>query len=374
MKTIIFSIALSLIAVTSYSQFKYSDLEDLNTICKKEDFEAAKNFLTMNNYVIEEFKTNYDHGSYYVLCYLKAKKSMGTSEVHIYNGQPSVIDKLEEIEIDYRENTDNKELVLTQNIRTDRKYEIPTFNVIDWSWKYLKWTHLLISNNTGMKDTKRIGDSYYSLYPISSASQKQIPAKDLLDFINSLDLSEDRTFINADFENCNPSLGDIKDYRFEFHVGLPWELIFNLSMRTTIYKGENVTSENSKVIKFPLNKNGNTYSLNIKFGKLVKTYILDSGASDMSIDDDTYGYLDINNEIKIEDRLSDAKYQLADGSTVVFKRVRIPSFTINDVTVKKIEATRVQNGKPLLLGKSFLDSFKSWKIDNENQTLIVEMF
>lgn len=119
---------------------------------------------------------------------------------------------------------------------------------------------------------------------------------------------------------------------------------------------------------------GHSYILKIKFGKIIKTYILDSGASDMSIDTETFQYLNNTNQLKIENRLSDARYQLADGSIVQFKRVRIPSFSINDVTVKDIDATIVQNGKPLLLGKSFLDSFKSWKIDNVKNVLVLETF
>jgi predicted aspartyl protease len=78
--------------------------------------------------------------------------------------------------------------------------------------------------------------------------------------------------------------------------------------------------------------------------------------------------------LKAENRLSDAKYQLADGSVVQFKRIRVPKFTIGEVIVNNVTATVVQNGKPLLLGKSFLDTFKAWKIDNEKQLLTVELF
>ena len=141
-----------------------------------------------------------------------------------------------------------------------------------------------------------------------------------------------------------------------------------------IPKGKNIISGNKNIFSFPLFKSGSSYLIKIKFGNIVKTYLLDSGASDMTLDAETYQYLKGINQLKIGNNLTSREYILADGSKVEYKRVQIPTFTINNIIVNNINAVLVENGKPLLLGKSFLDSFKSWKVDNKTNTLFVETF
>ena len=49
------------------------------------------------------------------------------------------------------------------------------------------------------------------------------------------------------------------------------------------------------------------------------------------------------------------------------------NFSFFGIELKGINILVVEKGEPLLLGKSVLDKFKSWKIDNKNNELILEI-
>lgn len=65
-------------------------------------------------------------------------------------------------------------------------------------------------------------------------------------------------------------------------------------------------------------------------------------------------------------------YQIADGSIIECRRIIIPELKIGNFIVKNVSASVGKGQTPLLLGKSLLDKFKSWKIDNLRETLKLE--
>lgn len=430
-------ILLTILSISAHSQLSYSNLEDLNTLCKKEDFEAAKTFLLNEGYSIEIFKTNYDHGSYFVLAEIEAKIKVGNYNNTISKGTEydNIYDK---IKIEFYEYNEKKDLNVTQQISTNQGLGIRYSKLQPiYKWQYENWTNIKIDDPILWKEKfprqydsirSRIDSISLSFSKLGSLNPNQnlqiayltMTASDglnkfelgfnpggytrtysydyslnkidnrlLNDYLSNHDFKENESF-DMTFFNDNPKHGDLMAKHIVYSYSQVKERNYfssnrddsitsksyylRINITTRFIKSKNIDREKEKTISFPLSKKGKSYFINIKFGKILKTYILDSGASDMSIDNEIFQYLSNSNQLKIENRLSDAKYQLADGSIVQFKRIRIPSFSINNVIIKDIDATIVQNGKPLLLGKSFLDIFKSWKIDNERQTLIVELF
>ena len=437
MKCWFLPIILTVITFTSYSQLSFSSLEDLNTLCKKEDFEAAKTFLINEGYSIEIFKTNYDHGSYFVLAEIEAKIKVGNYNSTLSKGTEydNIYDK---IKIQFYEYNEKKGLNVQQEISTNQGFNIGYRKLQPiYKWEYENWTNVRInapalwkekfpkkydSIQSRIDSISHLFSKFDSLNPNPNLqvayeimtsrdglnkfelglhpgghiridgydySLNKIDNKLLNNYLSNHNFKEDESF-KITFSNDNPKHGDLTDKFIIYSYSQSKERNYfssnrddsitsksyylQINIATRFIKSENLNRGKEKTISFPLSKKGKSYFINIKFGKILKTYILDSGASDMSIDNETFQYLSNSNQLKIENRLSDAKYQLADGSSVQFKRVRIPSFLINNVTINGVDATIVQNGKPLLLGKSFLDIFKSWKIDNKNQTLIVELF
>lgn len=372
MKYISFLLLLTISTVKAFSQLSYTELDDLNSLCNKEDFEATKTFLKIKGYEIYTDNENYDHGRYFVLAEIQAKKKISEYKSKNLKGTGfedwnNIYDK---IEITFNEYDDNKELEINQSFTTDNLLDIsysrkfgPLFQWLYQDWDYVRDENL---NKDSIwekgKDSKINSDSYKIYF-----SSKKFTEKDGFGV----------TFRKNDFE-----LGEKKEYMFFYghrdfsKIGIPDMDYYDLAviLRTIITKGQNILNANENMIAFPLLKSGSSYLIKIKFGNIIKTYLLDSGASDMTLDNDTYKYLKATHQLKIENNLTKREYSLADGSKVQYNRVQIPTFSINNIIVKNINAVLVENGKPLLLGKSFLDSFKSWKVDNKTNTLIVEVF
>lgn len=371
MKYISFLFISSMLGLSAFSQLDYFGLQDLNTLCKKEDFEAVKTFLKIKGYEIYTDNENYDHGSYFVLAEIQAKLKLG--ELNNDNLKGSDLDNIyDKIDISYHENEVEKDLDIEQNldganlleyIPESRKFD-PVFHWFSEDWDYVKVNDSVWSKG----ERNKVNNESWGNYFYSKKFQ-------------------DRSEFFIDFKKEDSESSETKDYS-SYYVyeeklepdfnskGTPHKHIFTSSdivLNTTFPKSKNVIS-NKNILSFPLIKSGSSYLIKIKFGKIIKIYLLDSGASDMTLDQETYQYLKDNNQLKIQNNLTDREYILANGSKVEYKRVQIPTLSINNIVVNKIDAILVENGKPLLLGKSFLDSFKSWKVDNKNNVLIVELF
>jgi clan AA aspartic protease (TIGR02281 family) len=101
-------------------------------------------------------------------------------------------------------------------------------------------------------------------------------------------------------------------------------------------------------------------------------FIVDSGASDVSIPADVVLTLMRTGTIKKSDFIGTEKYGLADGSTVESRTFIIRSLKVGDRTVTDVRASISDLDGPLLLGQSFLKRFKSWSQDNSAHELILE--
>jgi hypothetical protein len=129
-------------------------------------------------------------------------------------------------------------------------------------------------------------------------------------------------------------------------------------------------ANNSETVS--LTKLMNVYKLKVAFGSIEKYFTLDSGANDVFITSDFERDLLLEGLIKKSDYLSARSYRMADGSQVECRRlklsnIKIGGFTINNVIV----AISGNSNGMLLLGKSLLDKFSDWKIDNQKQQLIL---
>jgi aspartyl protease family protein len=137
-------------------------------------------------------------------------------------------------------------------------------------------------------------------------------------------------------------------------------------------------SINSEIINFSANKyvkleniNG-VYYLTAIIGNTTNKFIFDSGASDVLISDKIENELIKNKTISKENYLAPALYKIANGYIIQCRRILLPTIKIGNYTVKDVLASVSSNNNVLLLGKSFLDKFSSWTIDNNNQTLKLE--
>lgn len=118
-----------------------------------------------------------------------------------------------------------------------------------------------------------------------------------------------------------------------------------------------------------LQESNGTYQIPVSFGFLNKLFILDSGASEITISNTLEKELLKNGLIKKNANLPDALYKIANGNIISQRRILITQLTVGKYTIKNIIASIGNENSPLLLGKNFLDKFKSWSINNVNKTL-----
>lgn len=131
-----------------------------------------------------------------------------------------------------------------------------------------------------------------------------------------------------------------------------------------------VDSESNKIIS--LDYDGNISTLKVNVGGVIVTMILDSGASDVSISPNLEDLLIEKGIITKDNYLEPGLYKLADGSIVTSKRLKIPFLKVGAFEVRDIVCSINPSKDVLLLGKSFLNLFSKWTIDNNNHILILE--
>jgi hypothetical protein len=101
-------------------------------------------------------------------------------------------------------------------------------------------------------------------------------------------------------------------------------------------------------------------------------FVVDSGASELSIPVDVFSTLVRTDTVAQADMTGFRNYRNADGQISQSKTFVIRSLKIGNLEVLKVPAKVAPANAPLLLGQSFLKRFKSWSIDNATRELILE--
>jgi clan AA aspartic protease (TIGR02281 family) len=101
-------------------------------------------------------------------------------------------------------------------------------------------------------------------------------------------------------------------------------------------------------------------------------FIVDSGASDVSIPADVFASLVQANTVTQADITGMRNYKNADGEVFKSKTFVIRSLKIGNIEAPRVQAKVSPSNAPPLLGQSFLKRFKSWSIDNSTQELILQ--
>lgn len=106
-------------------------------------------------------------------------------------------------------------------------------------------------------------------------------------------------------------------------------------------------------------------------GAVTVNFLIDSGASDVSIPADVVLTLLRSGTVSRSDILSDQIYVLANGSKIKAGRFRLHSLTVGGVTIPDVIATTEPEDAEPLLGQSFLSRLPGWAIDNQRKILVI---
>lgn len=129
---------------------------------------------------------------------------------------------------------------------------------------------------------------------------------------------------------------------------------------------------NSKSSVIKLEKGNGVYYILVTVGSIKKKFVLDTGASDVLLSESAERDLINLGVINKGNYITPALYKIADGSIVQCRRLVLPELKIGNFTITNVTASVGVGTVPLLLGKSFLDKFKKWTIDNLSETLNLE--
>lgn len=121
-----------------------------------------------------------------------------------------------------------------------------------------------------------------------------------------------------------------------------------------------------------LERDSGVFYIKVNIGGVNKNFVLDSGASEISISSNLERELIATGNLKKEDYLQPALYKIADGTIVTKRRVLIHKIKVGDFIINNVTASVGTSDVPLLLGKSFLDKFSKWSINNNKDILTLE--
>lgn len=135
---------------------------------------------------------------------------------------------------------------------------------------------------------------------------------------------------------------------------------------------KNIRIDTSVDRNIKLEYDGGVSTVTVEIGGVLVTMILDSGASDVSISSELEKLLREKGIITDDNYLEPGLYKIANGNIVSSKRLKIPIFKVGAFEVKDIICSVNASNDVLLLGKSFLNLFSKWSIDNNKHILILE--
>jgi len=122
----------------------------------------------------------------------------------------------------------------------------------------------------------------------------------------------------------------------------------------------------------PLVQESGIYVLPVGIGNaMTLKFVLDSGASDVTLPSDMVQKLMRQGVVKQSDFIGAQTYGLADGSTVRSARFILHELKVGNVVIKDVTASVAPVGGALLLGQSFLSKLPRWSIDNTQHALIL---
>ena len=120
-------------------------------------------------------------------------------------------------------------------------------------------------------------------------------------------------------------------------------------------------------------KEGGTFKVPVVInGSLVLNFVVDSGASDVSIPADVVLVLTRTGTLQQSDFFGTTTYRLADGSTMPSQNFRIRSLKVGDRTIENVIGSTSKVEGSLLLGQSFLSRFSRVSFDYNRQVLVLE--
>ncbi len=112
------------------------------------------------------------------------------------------------------------------------------------------------------------------------------------------------------------------------------------------------------------------YRVRLAIGDSSELFLFDTGASHLLISEEMERQLLASGSIDPEDHMGKSRFRMANNEMVEADLVKLDAVHIGGYTVKNVVAGVIEDGS-LLCGKGFLDNFRKWELDQENDRLIL---
>jgi hypothetical protein len=109
----------------------------------------------------------------------------------------------------------------------------------------------------------------------------------------------------------------------------------------------------------------------LKIGSQVLVWMLDTGASEMLITKDMEETLTKENILSQDNYLGSEEFEMANGQVDTCRRYRVNNIRIGKFYLDNIVVSVSETAKRLLVGRSLLNKFSNWTLDNRTKTLVL---
>ncbi|GAA4319117.1 aspartyl protease family protein [Flaviaesturariibacter amylovorans] len=115
---------------------------------------------------------------------------------------------------------------------------------------------------------------------------------------------------------------------------------------------------------------GMTY-VKMRIGKQLRVWMLDSGASDLLINEELEEQLKQEGVLGKENYLGTFPYTMANGSIDSLRQYRVQQLVLGRYTINNLLLGVTKKGRTLLIGKTLLNKFSRWYLDNRQNLLVL---
>jgi hypothetical protein len=201
------------------------------------------------------------------------------------------------------------------------------------------------------------------------SSEKNLDSNRVKNFCNcQLQLVKTKKISDAEMKTLfNPN--SILFYEMMYTCGNPFATKEALERSWTSTSANDVEGPSSDTVTV-LSLNGMTY-VKMKIGTSVQVWLFDTGASDLLVDAETEKTLKAENILSESNYLGTVEYEMANGIIDTCRRYRVNKVQIGSFTVNNILLSVTDKGKRLIVGKSLMNKFSQWILNNAQNRLIL---
>lgn len=147
-----------------------------------------------------------------------------------------------------------------------------------------------------------------------------------------------------------------------------WSLKGSITSKVPDLENHTPVKESSQLIK--MTKEDGVFKVPCRINGLSLSFILDTGASNVSISLTEALFMLKNGYLDESDILGVEKYRIANGQIAEGTKIILRSVMIGETEIHNVEATVLHNvNSPLLFGLSALQRFGKIELDYDSQTL-----